>query len=393
MAGLYEKYMDYVAPFKGSKRYHKWAIIATIGALLERRCWYPIGGLGRLHPNMYILLVGGAGTGKSTVGGLVASLVKEHNRGLPTLDERIKFGPTKFSPAALIETFKRTYVKRNDVEQSAMWFYSSELSTGIKDIGGGSVADDLLEFFDCNNIFEKDTLSGGKVEIIKPCLNILGCTTPSFISKFLPREQSGTGLAARLILVPEFDRVPMDPEVPVGDKAKKRAVMSEIARIHSIEGAFTNTPDVKDFWAVWYEQNQTEIYKESDGSFMRDYLARKGVMIRKIAMCLSASRSCDMIITKMDYVNAIAMLDEIQPDMLRCFTVTDSRKVTDFAKQIMDTVPADRNMSKGELLKALYEKGIGGLIREVDQNIEFLVTAKLIRQIDEDDTLYYRRFD
>jgi energy-coupling factor transporter ATP-binding protein EcfA2 len=387
-------WLAYTKPFKGSPRFHTWSILSVSSGVLERRTWLSLGGLGRVYPNQFIVLCGGPGTGKSTTSNLATSLIKDLNKVLG--DKGIKFGPDKMTPAALIKRFKTTHQQIEagglKFEQSAMYLHSTELSTMIEDIGGGSLAHDLLKLYDCDDYFEKELAGEGIIKIFAPCANFLSDTTPSFLSGYLPREKSGMGLTARMIFATEMGAVEMDEDVPHGDVAIKGRIMNHLLRMQRMVGEFRMTDEAKAFFRAWFGPYREKMFAMHDGAFMRHFYARKPTHIRKVAMVLSAGRSSDYLIQKEDIEGAMALIDEAEPFMDKSFGVKDMKKVDDATKVLLDLVPWHSEISKADLQQALVTTGIAGSQSDFDGLLAFHVGSGSVKvRIENTDRMFYRR--
>lgn len=389
--------MQYVKPFKGSTRYHVWSAISAIAALLERRVWINLGGLGQIYPNLFITLCGGPGTGKSTSSRVACDFIKKLNKALGEGSKGVFFGPDKVTPAALFTKFRqtiKTVIPEGGApfEQCAMYLHSTELSTMIRDIGGGSLSDDLLKFYDCDDLFEKD-LVGGTIRVPNPCLNFLADTTPSFLSGFLPREESGTGLTARIIFATELGRVDMDEEVPDGDKRLHQQILNGMARVYRMSGAYRISDGAKSYWSGFYRDHQERLFTLNDGSYMRNFYARKATHVRKVAMVLSASRNSDRIILADDYRRAIELIEEAEPFMDKSFGVKDFSKTDDAVKQILDAIPFDpTEIPRHALIDKLYASGLSGKLQDFEGMMNLLVESRKVKVRRENITeIFYRR--
>ena len=85
---------------KGSPRiYRLWSAIFTVGAVCERKVWLTTA-KGKLYPNQYILLVGGAGIGKSLCTNIVFDLLSE----VRTPETPFHIAPTSVTKASLIDS-------------------------------------------------------------------------------------------------------------------------------------------------------------------------------------------------------------------------------------------------------------------------------------------------
>lgn len=395
---LYDEYMAYVAPFKGSTRHHRWSVISITAALLERRVWLSLGGLGSIYPNLYVVLCGGPGVGKTTTSNMACRFLKKLNDRLGR-GCGVRFGPDKVTPAALFPRMQKATKTLTGIsgcpkfEQSAIYIHSTELATIIKDIGGGSLSDDLLKLYDCDDYFEKETMKGGVIKIAGPCLNFLADTTPSFLSGYLPREESGTGLTARIIFATEPGGVDMDEEVPDGNKVLYEKILGHCARIYRMAGPFRISLEAKAWWKTWYKGYRSKLFSIPDGAFMRYFYARKPTHIRKVAMGLSASRDSSRVIGLKDLQQSIEFLEEAEPYMEKSFGVKDFRYVEDSIKQILDAIPyRPGHISRAALLHSLYYSGLSGSLADFDNMIKTLISGKLIARVLSDEPIpHYSR--
>ena len=62
---LIDAYIEYRAETEPPAIYHRWSMIASVAALLGRRFYIPFGS-SHIYPNLYIMLIGGVGTRKSS---------------------------------------------------------------------------------------------------------------------------------------------------------------------------------------------------------------------------------------------------------------------------------------------------------------------------------------
>jgi len=396
--GLFELFQAYTAPFKGSKLHYKWAILSVIGATMERRCWFPLGGLGQLYPNMYIILCGAAGCGKTTSGNVATRFLHDYNESLGPSNGGIKFGPDKATPAALIKRFSKSTKVVADLPKrpsmSCLFVYSTEASTFLTDIGGGELTHDMLKLYDCDRQFKKELSGEGIITIKGPCLNFLASTTPSWLSNFVQRDASANGFVSRIMFATEVGFVEMDDEIAPGDPALEEGIIGHIGRIHRMAGQFKETDAARQFYKEWFQRHRRQLYTFIDGSFLREFYARKHAHMRKIAMALSASRSSDLVIQAEDYERALALIEDLEPNMASSFGVQDYRRTPDFSKQLLLLVPTGTEITKAELLRALFNSGLGGAMQDFENNMTMLVNAQLVterRDKQNPTVIHYRR--
>lgn len=396
---LLTTYQNYVKPFKGSSRFHTWAIISVMAAVLERRVWFPRGGISKLFPNQFIILCGAPGLGKTISSSLATNFLHRYNRSRGGDDRKVVFGPDKMTPAALL-LHMQAHAKTlrdgagNSFEQSAIYLHSTEFATMIKDIGGGAMSDDLLKLYDCSDRFEKQLVGHRDIIINGPCLNLLADTTPAFLSGFLPREDSGTGLTARIIFATQLGEVDIDPEVPEGDKVLEDSILRHLARMHALMGPFQVELKAKAFWNEWHYKHRSAMQALGDGTFMRHFYSRKPDHMRKIAMALAAGRDSSKIIRLEDYERSLALIEEAEPFMDKSFGVKDFRKVVDPSSAIVAAIPfAPNEIEQSQLINYLYYAGgLAGESGHFDGLIAHLVSGRIIkRRVDGGGATFYSR--
>lgn len=387
--GLFDAYMSYTAPLGGSKIYHRWAILSVISALQERRTYYRLGGLGRIYPNLYVFLVGPAGSGKTVAGEVAVNLVREYNERTKNPADHLFMAPDKVTPARLLYKLEASFHQKKN--QSALYQFATELSSAILDIGGGTIIPDLLKLYDCSGSFTKETMGGGELNIIRPCFNMLGCTTTTFLNSFLSREQVGTGMVSRIVFATDSTRYYFEDQVPDGDPVLFEQLVNEIRRVHNSKGEFHETEDAKAYFKPWHRKCQDDLWDTPDGTFMKDYIARKPVQARKVAMALSISRDSSLTITKEDYVRAIGFMEELETGLVSCFGTTDFRLISDFPAQILTKVPSEKWVREKDILQALWIGGLGGRIQDFRDNIETLIMSGQVKVDRSGDEPFYIR--
>lgn len=174
----------------------RWAAIATLSAALERRVWIETGS-GVLFPNLYVLLVGKAGIGKSVAINKALQIVREVSG--------FHLSPNAMSGAALIDVLaeegERSRVSHNSHEiYHTMFVAVGELSTLINTDDRALVAA-LTDLYDCTPFKEAKRGNNLRHDIPKPHLALLCGTTPVNLLSSLPKEIWKQGLMSRVILI------------------------------------------------------------------------------------------------------------------------------------------------------------------------------------------------
>jgi hypothetical protein len=373
-------YTEYVKPMKGSDRFHRWSFITCISGLLERRVWVDRGRLGVIFPNMYTILVGPPATGKSTAAqlpvGFLGSISQVDNK-------QPKIGPTKITQAALYQELKeaeRSYDQKT--KQSPLFIYASELAINMSDFGGGTLTNELIDFYDSkghNVVINKRTMSGGIIKLHNPSVTILGCTTDSFLQGAAQDKLITSGLASRIVFCVEPNRVPKQRKTIALDPMAHRAILTGFERIYRLKGEFTFGEGAGDQLITLAEAADEACY-ESQGELQQNYFGRKPDHIIKIAMCIAASHG-RTVIQQRDIQVATQWLTELEPDMTKAFGTRSIVKDTDLSSQIMRTVPWEpRWITRGDLINKLYDNGkFLPLGNDLEETMESLVCSRRLK--------------
>jgi len=350
---LLEKWNKLLSDYKWSSLYTSWAFLACVSALLERRCWYNGQILGRIYPNLYVVLVGGAGSGKTTVAERATEWLLE---GLPNQPIR---SSNVLTPAALIKEMKRSYDEKGfRTGTSCLFTYSSELGLFIKDIGGGDIIDLLIDFYDSRRpgqLWTKTLIKDGKTEIMSPQLTLLGCTTPNWIQRTRLIDTAGIGFTGRTIFCHEDLFSPRLSRFPQVDQELLAQLRDEMKRISLLEGEFivmngaqAELDSLVDEINHWLSE-----HRNSDGIF-HAYMGRKLANILKVSMLLSACRNNERIILGEDVSLAKALFKALEPNLLSAFGTTIKHKDESLMQNIMTKFSYGDEMSEAKLV-ALFE--------------------------------------
>lgn len=353
-----EKWLELMAPGKWSPRYVKWAFLACVSAALEKRCYMSGGLVGTIYPNLYVVLVGGAGAGKSTV----------CSRAVSFLLDPLENGPVRASncltPAALVEEFQRAYDEKRHLgyETSPLFVYASELGMFMQDIGGGDLVTSLIEFYDAMKPGEiwKKTLIKKKYEIMSPQLTMLAGTTRSWLQRNNLVDSAGVGFTGRTVFVHDPVFTPKSADFPALNEALLRDLQRTMKRVSTIQGEFILMNGGKlAYKAVVEKVNKWQSeHHGSDGVFAM-YMSRKPINILKAAMCLSAVRGEDMLLKEEDILLAEALMEELEPDLLNAFGITIKFRDEGLMQKILNKLPLGDEVSQQKLFHLFRLEGQG----------------------------------
>lgn len=193
--------------------YHRWTLISLVGALLGRQAYMNFG-FDTIYPNMYVCLMGNAGTRKS-------SAIKVGRQLLTKVGYKT-FGRERTSKEKFIkdlsEGFDKLVVDSEEEQHGDMDLYHNDpafrdvLSPSEVYISAGELEDFLGQgdagFISLlTNLWDNlDQYGHGKMTskdlfVHAPTINMIGGCTPTTFANVFPPEVIGQGMLSRLIMV------------------------------------------------------------------------------------------------------------------------------------------------------------------------------------------------
>lgn len=361
-------YLEYYSGVAVPEQFKLWSAIAGVAALLERKCWWDKGSDHLIFPNMYITLVGWPAAGKTTAIRNVKNLIHKFNTKMQELQQTrgVIFAPNQITPAAFIKDgFQRAARSRplpslGFVTDSPVFCISDEFGNFVKDNGGGSIASDLLEYYDCpTGPYEKITISRG-CEIIKsPCLSMLSGTTPTFLRDYLSSESSRDGFASRTLFVVETELMPRVAKFGTGNPLLRETLDLEVERLFRLLGEFTEDKEAEQYYLAWLQgEHEVERQKYKGDSIIANFYSRKDTQVEKLRIIMSACRNNSRIIIKEDIQRSISILRNLEVNIGQCIGVRDISRDSNLSDKIVQQIPKwPEKITYGEIFARLYKSG------------------------------------
>lgn len=299
-------FLEYTEGTSAPKIFRKWAAVSIIAGALERKVWTrtkkrPI------YPNLYILLTASPGQGKSDALTNVADFLSD-------LDGYL--APTSVSRASLIDALvlaKRTLVRPGDpnpvVEFNSMTVCSEEFGNFLT-VYEGEFLSALNYLYDCRLYTEQKRSLKNSIQIDNPQLNLIGGTTPGWLSANLPQHAWLEGFTSRLIFI-YAENTPLtslwqDNET---DSQLKEVLKADLLDIHNMYGMLRFEDNVKRALDSWYLGGQEPIPSHPK---LDHYLVRRPAHLLKLCAVMSTQRASDYIIRMSDLDRAFELLFEAE---------------------------------------------------------------------------------
>lgn len=333
---------------------HFWTACSVIAGALRRKVWIDQAYF-KWYPNLYVVIVAPPGiVSKSTTASIGMNLLRQ----VPD----IKFGPDIVTWQALTQAFgeSKEMFEYQDAyhPMCALTFEASEFGN-LLDPQDKDMVDLLVSLWDGKQgEFKKMTKHVGNDSIENPWINLIACTTPSWIAQNFPEYMIGGGFTSRCIFVyaDKKERLVAYPgdEVREDFREQEEMLLRELIEISKMVGQFTLTPEAKAWGRAWYEKHYSTKHIDLDPERFGGYLARKQTMMHKVAMILSAAESSDMILTEEHLSLANIMLTDLEPDMQNVFQKIGKSADAFYAERFINFVHARSEVSYQEAYRYIH---------------------------------------
>lgn len=302
--------------------FRKWTAISTIAAVLERRVW-SVTARSPIYPNLYCLLVGPAGVGKSESIALADKLL----RGI----KDIYIAPSSVTKASLIDRLAEA--SRKVVSPTKLYDYHfltaipSEFTVFLESFDFAFMST-LTDLWDCRASFEQSRRTNNlNLSIIRPGFNLLSGTTPSGMTVTFPQEAWGMGFSARILMIWSGQKI----KVPLFSKGKEKplnpALLGELKQMLPLFGEFTWTEEAR---KAIMAADAVDFPPIPAHSRLQHYNTRRVMSVIKLSMIAAVSRTRKLVVELQDFQRALNWLLEIEalmPDIFRAMVGKSDQEV------------------------------------------------------------------
>lgn len=283
--------------------YHRWSAISILAMTLGRKV-YVDQKYYRVHPSMYMCLVGEQGTRKSSAKDLAFDMFH-------TIFEDYPLGASVQSREKTVERlsgdeYQRAFIDIDgcSIEYKPLAFFINEFKNFLS-INPAGMIEFLTDIYDTKK-FAADTLKHGLQPVVNPCINILACETPDWIIDKLKLNIIAGGFSRRMIYVYETEYPPRItfPDITPPMAEAKDWCMRHLVKASELIGPFEWEPTARAFFKDWFEN----LPRPTD-KILAGFYEAKDTIVMKIAMCLAAAEENPRRVLTLEIIQmAIALL-------------------------------------------------------------------------------------
>jgi hypothetical protein len=280
------------------------------------------------------------------------------------------------SSERLTKEFLYSYLSNKDKLYNDVLLYADELETLLS---ANAYADGLFavltSLYGCPNSRDYKTKNAGVFKLKNVCINLLGATTPNWMSENMPSSSIEGGFTGRVIfVVAEEPRGKVAfPKVTKEMSLVRKGLINWVIDISNLRGEFIMSAAAIDLYTKWY--NKSVFIKDAR---LNGYYARRGTHVFKVAMVLlAASKPCNMVIELEHVREAIFMLENIEPLMGRAFFGSggEEKGLGKTLDRVLRMIERYKKIDHSELLNRLYPLSA----RELKDSISTLEEGKKIK--------------
>lgn len=359
----YEKWRFYTQNFTSPDSWIDFGWYFLIGACLQRRVWLYDAEM-PLYPNQYMCMVGPPGLGKGLVLGPIATILRHHKyeKGQLIKTSIGQEYPPLYAMGADSITFEELMANVGDsarripTPENLVYMHCSytfvleELSSLFK-----HKTSDVIKFlqnaYDCKD-YEYRTKTSGRDILRRLCFSFLAGTQIDFLKEAGESKLFGQGFASRTLFLFETEERFSRFHISEFTDEQKQAyvdILAWVKQLSTIYGPITYSKDTYKFLETWYEDEFVPARKRASPR-MLDYMARKKVIMLKLATAIHFSENLTREIPCEAMVRAIKMLDQQEPKMAAGLNMSGRNELHLHSRKILNFVRSRGTVFEREII-------------------------------------------
>lgn len=413
---LFYTYLTYTGLTEPPTIYHRWSYISLLGAAIGRKAWFDLGKVGRVFPNIFIMLIGEPAARKSTAVKMAKRLFEGSGYSSFAADKTTKekfledlegkefddvdtqeftrssggSGGSNGKGRSGSRAEKRTYdLTTSDnlwgpTESEESIFREPRETFIVADEFNDFTTPGNIEFFttlgsfwdfDSQKPFSQRLKNSRSISIYQPTVSILAGNTPEGFSRCFPPEAIGNGFLSRLLLI-HGEKSERDITFPeAADEKMEEYLVGNFRKILSQEiGRIEGTPEARELLDKIYK-NKNPV---PDARF-KGYNNRRFIQLLKLCIIFAVGKFQSSIEYD-DVLLANTILSHAELLMPKAMGEFGKARNSDVANKIMLYIEnSTRPVSQKELWKQVVQDL--GNQRDMMEIIQGLIAADKIQSV------------
>jgi hypothetical protein len=349
--GLIAQYIKYTSPQQSPTIFHTWTCISIIAAALARKIWLVRGGYYILYPNLFTILVSSSGVGSKTTAAKIGieNLLSKALPGMTIMRGSLTVG--------FLVDWMTQAAQKSPTGDSEVTVFCEEFKVFAKGLYADSgLIENLTKLYDCG-VFEYNTKGRGIYKVERPCINLIACSTPEWLTTGSAADFIGGGFSSRIIPVAilKNEKIIPWPEMTSVEKQFEGGLIKDLTQIGTLSGPVFVTQEAKDYFSSWYIPHMKGEFRNPDRR-LEGYYSKKGDQVLKVAMILSVSQSDDLVILPDHIEMALALMGKLEQNIPFAFQGVAWGEAAKFQDRILVKIRehSPDGIVHSDLLKAFH---------------------------------------
>lgn len=294
--------------------YALWSGIWTISSALRDKI-YMSRGASRLYPNIYLLLIGPAGGGKSTSAELGVTQLEA--LGIELFKGRMTESRLLYHLQGLAQMQALNNTTPSAKVLPVLSLYSDELANTV---GSGDMAFQFLRIMTqlYGSGFDYNTHVHGLIKVDRPVISWLALATLPWLRRSLPKDLIDSGFVARLIAQKETLSDKIYAKLTKFPHDRLQLLLADLVDVSLLEGEYYLSSAADQRHDEWYNTLRRHRQSLTD-EITQGIHGREDEQVMKVSMCLMASTGESPEITLTALNNAITLVTNARASSLDLF--------------------------------------------------------------------------
>lgn len=328
--------------------FNVWSGYSCLSASIMRKCWLPWGGHA-IYPNIYVMLVGDAGNGKTWAMDkarrlmvLVPDLTEQISASVETPQAWIKAmvgAPDEKPPRPAFGKFPAKWYDGVVRDSHCAIIMANEFINYIS-----LMPPEWINVL--NDIYDRDyypyrTLNQGTINVTGPYVTMLAALTTEISNDLQKTKIISTGLARRTLFQygeRRWNNPCPEPTFTDEQMAAKLRCIEYLKGLKSVAGEFSWGVGTKEWWREWYVPHLAAVPQKSPTT--KSWYASKNVQLLKLTMLTALSEGGPLEITVPHFEVALEQLSNLELDLDKIFGGVGRNELGSVAQKMCEFVHA-----------------------------------------------------